>query len=100
MLGVVNFFGMVFTFLVPESNGKSLEQMSGENEDDGGEAIEVARTARSACLMKISVQLSWLLLLLLSFLHDNLVFFFFCKMHDDVVDSCLFLRILTLYQIL
>jgi len=47
MLGVVNFFGMVFTFLVPEPNGKSLEEMSGENEDDGGEAIEVAGTART-----------------------------------------------------
>ncbi|CAK7346412.1 unnamed protein product [Dovyalis caffra] len=34
VLGVVNFFGIVFTFLVPESNGKSLEEMSGENEPD------------------------------------------------------------------
>ncbi|CAL5208265.1 unnamed protein product [Lathyrus oleraceus] len=42
MLGVVNFFGMVFTFLVPEANGKSLEEMSGENEEDGAEAIEMA----------------------------------------------------------
>ncbi|XP_052309197.1 inorganic phosphate transporter 1-4 isoform X1 [Populus trichocarpa] len=36
VLGVVNFFGMVFTFLVPESKGKSLEEMSGENETDEG----------------------------------------------------------------
>jgi PHS family inorganic phosphate transporter-like MFS transporter len=36
VLGVVNFFGIVFTFLVPESNGKSLEEMSGENETDEG----------------------------------------------------------------
>nr|ADL27918.1 phosphate transporter 1 [Hevea brasiliensis] len=34
VLGVVNFLGMVFTLLVPESKGKSLEEMSGENEDD------------------------------------------------------------------
>jgi len=40
-------FGMAFTFLAPEPNGKSLEEMSGENEDDGGEDIEVARTART-----------------------------------------------------
>ncbi|CAN1136912.1 Probable inorganic phosphate transporter 1-7 [Linum perenne] len=33
VLGVVNFLGMAFTFLVPESKGKSLEEMSGENED-------------------------------------------------------------------
>nr|QKX94933.1 phosphate transporter PT4 [Populus x canadensis] len=36
VLGVVNFFGILFTFLVPESNGKSLEEMSGENETDEG----------------------------------------------------------------
>ncbi|KAF6150980.1 hypothetical protein GIB67_026901 [Kingdonia uniflora] len=34
MLGVINFFGMLFTLLVPESNGRSLEDMSGENEED------------------------------------------------------------------
>ncbi|KAJ9169605.1 hypothetical protein P3X46_017774 [Hevea brasiliensis] len=33
-LGVINFLGMLFTFLVPESKGKSLEQMSGENEHE------------------------------------------------------------------
>ncbi|KAJ6730894.1 SOLUTE CARRIER FAMILY 22 MEMBER [Salix viminalis] len=32
VLGVVNFLGLLFTFLVPESKGKSLEEMSGENE--------------------------------------------------------------------
>ncbi|KAG8370411.1 hypothetical protein BUALT_Bualt14G0114100 [Buddleja alternifolia] len=36
MLGCVNALGMMFTFLVPESNGKSLEEMSRENEDDNG----------------------------------------------------------------
>ncbi|KAF2605408.1 hypothetical protein F2Q70_00026804 [Brassica cretica] len=34
VLGVVNFLGMVFTLLVPESKGKSLEEMSGENENN------------------------------------------------------------------
>ncbi|KAM1795662.1 hypothetical protein ACFX11_035985 [Malus domestica] len=33
-LGVVNFLGILFTFLVPESNGRSLEEMSGENEEE------------------------------------------------------------------
>lgn len=32
ILGVVNVFGFLFTFLVPESKGKSLEEMSKENE--------------------------------------------------------------------
>ncbi|TKY51864.1 inorganic phosphate transporter 1-7 [Spatholobus suberectus] len=47
MLGVINFFGMVFTLLVPESKGKSLEELSGENEEDGPEAIEIAGSART-----------------------------------------------------
>ncbi|KAF2604145.1 hypothetical protein F2Q70_00028439 [Brassica cretica] len=34
VLGVVNFLGFLFTFLVPEAKGKSLEEMSGENEDN------------------------------------------------------------------
>ncbi|PON31247.1 Phosphate permease [Parasponia andersonii] len=33
VLGVINLFGLIFTFLVPESKGKSLEEMSRENED-------------------------------------------------------------------
>ncbi|KAK2989495.1 hypothetical protein RJ640_019594 [Escallonia rubra] len=33
VLGVVNFLGTLCTFLVPESKGKSLEEMSGENEN-------------------------------------------------------------------
>ncbi|CAD5333833.1 putative inorganic phosphate transporter 1-3 [Arabidopsis thaliana] len=32
MLGVLNFIGMLFTFLVPEPKGKSLEELSGEAE--------------------------------------------------------------------
>ncbi|XP_057488984.1 inorganic phosphate transporter 1-4-like [Actinidia eriantha] len=34
ILGGVNFLGFLFTFLVPESNGKSLEEMSQENEEE------------------------------------------------------------------
>ncbi|KAL8486621.1 hypothetical protein ACS0TY_022881 [Phlomoides rotata] len=34
VLGCINFLGVLFTFLVPEANGKSLEEMSGENEDE------------------------------------------------------------------
>ncbi|CAN0886381.1 Low affinity inorganic phosphate transporter 1 [Linum grandiflorum] len=34
VLGVVNFLGVLFTLLVPEAKGKSLEDISGENEDD------------------------------------------------------------------
>uniref|UniRef100_M1ANH0 Inorganic phosphate transporter n=1 Tax=Solanum tuberosum TaxID=4113 RepID=M1ANH0_SOLTU len=33
VLGVVNLLGLFFTFLVPESKGKSLEEMSRENEN-------------------------------------------------------------------
>ncbi|KAJ0956903.1 putative major facilitator, sugar transporter, major facilitator superfamily [Helianthus annuus] len=34
VLGVINLLGTICTFLVPESNGKSLEEMSGENEEE------------------------------------------------------------------
>lgn len=34
VLGCVNVLGLFFTFLVPEPRGKSLEEMSGENEED------------------------------------------------------------------
>lgn len=37
VLGVVNFLGTLFTFLVPESKGKSLEEMSGENDEQQNE---------------------------------------------------------------
>ena len=33
ILGCVNFLGILFTLLVPESKGKSLEEMSGEAEE-------------------------------------------------------------------
>ncbi|KAK9281184.1 hypothetical protein L1049_004079 [Liquidambar formosana] len=41
LLGGVNFLGMLFTFLVPESKGKSLEEMSGENEDNNETEAEL-----------------------------------------------------------
>ncbi|XP_047949853.1 low affinity inorganic phosphate transporter 1-like [Salvia hispanica] len=34
VLGCVNALGVLFTFLVPESNGKSLEEMARENENE------------------------------------------------------------------
>ncbi|CAM8995098.1 unnamed protein product [Rhodiola kirilowii] len=40
VLGIINFLGMAFTFLVPEPNGKSLEELSGENEGED-EAPEI-----------------------------------------------------------
>ncbi|KAM7259913.1 hypothetical protein ACFE04_015654 [Oxalis oulophora] len=46
ILGIVNFLGMCFTFLVPEAKGMSLEEISGENEDEGapGEIQVTSRT--------------------------------------------------------
>ncbi|XP_044498780.1 probable inorganic phosphate transporter 1-7 [Mangifera indica] len=37
MLAAVNFVGMQCTWFVPEAKGKSLEELSGENEDDSEE---------------------------------------------------------------
>ena len=34
VLGVINAFGFFCTFLVPETNQRSLEEISGENVDD------------------------------------------------------------------
>ncbi|KAJ1417479.1 Phosphate permease [Sesbania bispinosa] len=34
LLGVVNILGFLFTFLVPEAKGKSLEEISGEQEEE------------------------------------------------------------------
>ncbi|KAF8016476.1 hypothetical protein BT93_H1866 [Corymbia citriodora subsp. variegata] len=50
LLGVINFIGMLFTLLVPESKGKSLEELTGENEDDASQTqqsqeMSAARTA-------------------------------------------------------
>ncbi|XP_028780719.1 probable inorganic phosphate transporter 1-5 isoform X2 [Neltuma alba] len=46
MLAVINFVGMLFTFLVPEAKGKSLEEMSRENEEEEGDdpATTASRT--------------------------------------------------------
>lgn len=43
VLACVNALGMLFTFLVPEPKGKSLEELSGENEDENND--EDAKTA-------------------------------------------------------
>ncbi|KAL6214562.1 hypothetical protein ACLB2K_013994 [Fragaria x ananassa] len=48
VLGVVNFLGILFTFLVPESNGKSLEEMSGENEEEPESAVELEQQSDMA----------------------------------------------------
>ncbi|XP_061973810.1 probable inorganic phosphate transporter 1-3 [Populus nigra] len=47
VLGIINFIGMLFTLLVPEAKGKSLEEVSGENadENDGEKQAASARTA-------------------------------------------------------
>ncbi|KAH7434132.1 hypothetical protein KP509_06G001500 [Ceratopteris richardii] len=42
MLGVINGLGFLFTFLVPETMGRSLEEISGENGCDGELNAEVA----------------------------------------------------------
>ncbi|CAL5193747.1 unnamed protein product [Lathyrus oleraceus] len=47
VLGVVNILGFGFTFLVPEANGKSLEEMSGENEEDEVEVNEELEPSHS-----------------------------------------------------
>ncbi|KZV32992.1 inorganic phosphate transporter 1-4 [Dorcoceras hygrometricum] len=44
VLGVVNLLGLLFTFLVPESKGKSLEEMSGENQEINEEAADSNKT--------------------------------------------------------
>ncbi|KAL4272529.1 hypothetical protein GQ457_13G025960 [Hibiscus cannabinus] len=36
ILGFSNFLGLLFTFLVPESKGKSLEEISGEGDEENG----------------------------------------------------------------
>ncbi|XP_031483363.1 probable inorganic phosphate transporter 1-3 [Nymphaea colorata] len=48
VLGVVNALGFLFTFLVPESKGRSLEEMSGEAEDEEAQPSGESRSARTA----------------------------------------------------
>lgn len=43
VLGFINLLGLLFTFLVPESKGKSLEEMSGENEEQDDTGVESER---------------------------------------------------------
>ncbi|MBA0732928.1 hypothetical protein Gogos_016987 [Gossypium gossypioides] len=43
ILGVISLLGMLFTFLVPESKGKSLEEMSGEVEQENGNQTQGGR---------------------------------------------------------
>ncbi|XP_031274367.1 probable inorganic phosphate transporter 1-7 [Pistacia vera] len=45
MLGVINFVGMICTLCVPEAKGKSLEELSGENEEETDQAVASTRTA-------------------------------------------------------
>ncbi|KAK9067549.1 hypothetical protein SSX86_011660 [Deinandra increscens subsp. villosa] len=40
ILAVVNLLGALFTLLVPEAKGKSLEEMSGENDDNDDDAVK------------------------------------------------------------
>ncbi|KAK1283122.1 putative inorganic phosphate transporter 1-4 [Acorus calamus] len=47
-LAACSFLGLLFTFFVPESNGKSLEEMSGENEED-----ESARSGTEAAIRAV-----------------------------------------------
>ncbi|KAG2727952.1 hypothetical protein I3760_01G182400 [Carya illinoinensis] len=47
VLGGINFLGMLFTLLVPESKGKSLEELTGENEDKSGDISEQTAGART-----------------------------------------------------
>lgn len=47
VLGCVNFLGMAFTFLVPESKGKSLEEMSRENEGEEESETEMKNSGRT-----------------------------------------------------
>ncbi|KAM7253228.1 hypothetical protein ACFE04_008846 [Oxalis oulophora] len=46
VMGGICFFGILFTFLVPEAKGKSLEELSGENEQEE-ESREVASSSRT-----------------------------------------------------
>lgn len=40
VLACINFFGILFTLLVPESKGRSLEELTGENEEECEQTVE------------------------------------------------------------
>ena len=44
ILAGTNFLGMLFTFLVPETNGKTLEQLNGEQDEDQVVDFPVAKS--------------------------------------------------------
>ncbi|XP_058111350.1 low affinity inorganic phosphate transporter 8-like [Magnolia sinica] len=44
-LSVVNFIGCLFTFMLPKTNGRSLEEISGEDKDLGGGREENGRNS-------------------------------------------------------
>jgi PHS family inorganic phosphate transporter-like MFS transporter len=48
ILAVVNLLGALFTLLVPEAKGKSLEEMSGENDDNDVDAVRLEDVSRVA----------------------------------------------------
>ncbi|XP_027165138.1 probable inorganic phosphate transporter 1-3 [Coffea eugenioides] len=48
VLACVNALGMLFTFLVPEPKGKSLEELSGENEDENNDEDAKTTSNRTA----------------------------------------------------
>ncbi|KAD6120076.1 hypothetical protein R6Q59_001607 [Mikania micrantha] len=48
ILAVINLLGVLFTLLVPEAKGKSLEEMSGENEDNDVDAVRMEDVSRVA----------------------------------------------------
>ncbi|KAJ4846035.1 putative inorganic phosphate transporter 1-5 [Turnera subulata] len=47
LLGAINFAGILCTLLVPESKGKSLEELSGENEDGNSNLDQAATSGRT-----------------------------------------------------
>ncbi|CAL9170553.1 unnamed protein product [Musa hybrid cultivar] len=52
VLAACNLLGLVFTFLVPESKGKSLEEMSGENEaEELMESLQLLASSRSVTIV-------------------------------------------------
>ncbi|GKU85754.1 hypothetical protein SLEP1_g379 [Rubroshorea leprosula] len=51
ILGCINALGMLFTFLLPEPKGKSLEELSGENEPENGDMETPCDAASEANLL-------------------------------------------------